>query len=83
MSTKLLRPIEKYLWARGARIVIYIDDVLAKDTGFEQTSALCKLIRWTLCKAEFVNNEEKSGLRPALCKVLAMVASSYFICTFV
>ena len=65
--TKLLRPIVKYLRARGARIVIYIDDVLAMDTGFEQTSALCKLIRWTLCQAGFVINEEKSGLEPSKC----------------
>ena len=39
--------------------------VLAMDTGFEQTSALCKLIRQTLCKAGFVINEEKSGLEPS------------------
>ena len=60
--TKLLRPVVKYLWVRGTKIVIYIDDGIAMGASFEQTAALCKLIRWTLYRVGFVLNEEKSRL---------------------
>ena len=46
---------------------VYIDDGIAMGASFEQTAALCKLIRWTLYRAGFVLNEEKSRLLPSKC----------------
>ena len=62
--TKLLRPVVKYLRAKGVRVVVYIDDGIAVGDGFDQTAAISELIRSTLHKAGFVLNEEKSVLMP-------------------
>ena len=36
--TKLLRPITKYWWAQGLKVMIYIEDGIVAAKGFEATN---------------------------------------------
>ena len=65
--TKLLRPVVKYLRARGTKIVMYIDDGIAVGSDYDHTSKLCQLIKSTLVSAGFVLNTDKSKLYPSQC----------------
>lgn len=65
--TKLLRPVVRYLRAKGIRIVVYIDDGIAVGADFEQTKAISESIEMTLSNAGFVLNQEKSKLYPSKC----------------
>ena len=64
MFTKLLRPIVRYRWARGLRILVYLDDGLCATAGRQRALEASHLVQATLNRAGFVVHPTKSVWEP-------------------
>ena len=65
---KTLRPLVKYWRKHGIRMVLYLDDGWSTNFDLSSCSADASFVLYTLNKAEFVVNKEKSIWTP--CKSL-------------
>ena len=63
--TKILKPIAAYLWKRGIRIIVYLDDFLNLGSSIEDSRATTLLTLDLLHWLGFTINWEKSILVPS------------------
>ena len=62
--TRLLKPVTAFLRKRGARIVIYLDDILIIGSKIEETRRFTEMAMSLLESLGFIINREKSILKP-------------------
>ena len=62
--TRLLKPVTAFLRKRGARIVIYLDDILIIGSKIEETRRFTEMAMSLLESLGFIINKEKSILKP-------------------
>ena len=62
--TRLLKPVAAFLRKRGARIVIYLDDILIIGSKIEETPRFTEMAMSLLESLGFIINKEKSILKP-------------------
>ena len=62
--TKVMKPVMILLRLWGARIIVYINDMLILAETSEQASKHLETLLWTLQSLEFIINQEKSVTTP-------------------
>ena len=62
--TKLIRPLVRYWWSKGLRILVYLDDGLCATAGVQGALEASQLVQDTLSKAGFVTHPTKSIWTP-------------------
>ncbi|KAJ1148938.1 hypothetical protein NDU88_001762 [Pleurodeles waltl] len=63
--TKLLKPVVEFLWSRGLRLIIYLDDILLMDQSKTHLISNANMTIALLQDLGFVINYQKSDLIPS------------------
>ena len=65
MFTKLLRPLVRYWWQQGVRVILYLDDGIVAVEGKEEALETSLKVQRDLARAGFVANVAKCKWEPA------------------
>ena len=63
--TKVLRPLVKYWWGKGVKIVVYLDDGIGAGKGHKGSTEASTCVKNTLIKCCFVEHPEKCKWNPS------------------